>query len=134
MLTIRLQRTGRKNLATYRVVVAEHARPVKGKFIEILGFYLPQQKESQLKVDSAKVQAWIAKGARPSDTLARLLKKSGMPNMEKFMLRYTKQRRKGEEPAPAETPAPAAAPAAEVKAEPAPAEEAAAGDSATPSA
>ncbi len=112
MLTIRLQRTGRKNLATYRVVVAEHARPVKSKFIEILGFYLPQQKNTEFKIDAEKVEAWIKKGARPSDTLARLLKRNGMKNMEKFIEKYTKQRRKGAEPeAPAPTPAPAPAPA-----------------------
>lgn len=41
MLVIRLQRTGRENMPTYRLVVAEKARPVKGKFMEIVGHYLP---------------------------------------------------------------------------------------------
>ncbi len=41
MLVVRLQRTGRKNLPAYRIVVAEKARPVKGKYLEIVGHYLP---------------------------------------------------------------------------------------------
>lgn len=123
MLTIRLQRTGRKNLATYRVVVTESARAAKGKFMKIIGFYLPQQKDSTFKIEKEEVQAWIKKGATPSDTLARLLKRDGMSGMEKFIKRYAKQRRKGEEP-----PAPAAA--APAPAPEAPAAEAPAGDSA----
>ncbi len=113
MLTIRLQRTGRKNLATYRVVVTESARAAKGKFLKILGFYLPQQKDSKFSVEKDAVKTWVAKGAIPSDTLARLLKRDGMAGMEKFIKKYAKQRRKGEEP-PA--PAPVAAPAASAEA------------------
>lgn len=113
MLTIRLQRTGRKNLVTYRVVAAEHARPVKGKFIAILGNYMPQQKDSPLTVDVAKVDALVAKGAVVSDTLARLLKNKGVKGMDRFIRRYAKQRSKS---APAEEPAappPAPAPVAQ---------------------
>lgn len=130
MLTIRLQRTGRKNLPSFRIVVAEHARPVKGKFMEILGFYLPQQKTSPFEVDKKKVEAWIAKGATPSDTLARLLKKNGVSGMDKFIKRYTKQRSKSappEEAPVAAAPAAPAAPAAEQAPE-------AAGDNAQPAA
>lgn len=111
MLVIRLQRTGRENLPTYRLVVAEKARPVKGKFLEIVGHYLPAQKDPVWNVETAKVEEWIKKGAVPSDTVARLLKKHGAKNMEKFIKRYPKRRSKN---APAEEPAaPAAAPAAQ---------------------
>lgn len=131
MLVIRLQRTGRSNLATYRIVVAENARAVKGKFLEIVGHYLPAQKDPVFKFEADRIEHWIAKGAVPSDTLARLLKRNGMKNMDKFILRYTKRRDKN---APAEEPAaaaPAAAPAAEAPAaEAAPAEAATAGDNA----
>ncbi len=113
MITIRLQRTGRKNLATYRLVVAEHARPVKGKFIEILGFYLPQEKESKFSFKADKVEAWMKKGARPSETAARLLKNNGVKGMEKFITRYTKQRSKSAPPPEVAAPAAPAAPAAE---------------------
>ena len=109
MLVIRLQRTGRTNLATYRIVVAEKARAVKGKFNEILGHYLPQRDPKVLEVDKDRVQFWVSKGAIPSETLARLLKKSGVTGMEKYMGRYTKQKPKNPEAeAPAAAPAPAA--------------------------
>lgn len=114
MLVLRLQRTGRKNLATYRLVVAEKARAVKGKFQEILGHYMPASKDSKFSFDASKVDQWVAKGAVPSDTVARLLKRNGVKNMDKFIVRYTKQRSKS---APAEEPAAAApAPAAEAPA------------------
>lgn len=120
MLVIRLQRTGRENLPTYRLVVAEKARPVKGKFLEIVGHYLPAQDPSVFKIESEKIEAWIGKGAIPSDTVARLLRKNGLKNMDKFIKRYPKRRSKNappEEVAP--KPAPAA-PAAEAPVEAAP--------------
>ena len=121
MLVVRLQRTGRKNLPSYRIVVAEKARPVKGKFLEIVGHYLPAGKNPILKIESERIAEWVSKGARPSDTLARLLKKEGMKDMDKYIQKYTKQKSKS---APAEEPvaaAPAApsAPAAEAEAAPA---------------
>ncbi len=123
MLVIRLQRTGRENLPTYRLVVAEKARPVKGKFLEIVGNYLPAQKESSFTVETEKIEAWVKKGAIPSDTVARLLKKKGLKDMDKFIKRYAKRRSKNAPPEEA-APAPvAAAPVAEAAPE-APAAEA----------
>lgn len=128
MLVIRLQRTGRTNLATYRLVVAEKARAVKGKFQEILGHYLPAQKEATFSFDAERIAYWISKGAVPSDTVARMLKRNGMKDMDKFIARYTKQRSKS---APAEEPAaPTPAPAAEAPAPAAEPEAAVAGDNA----
>ena len=122
MLVIRLQRTGRSNLATYRIVVAEKARAVKGKFNEIIGHYLPQQNPPVFKIDEERVTHWISKGALPTDTMARLLRKAGMKNMEKYMDRYTKQRSKNAPAEEAAAPVPAApAPTAEAPTE-APAE------------
>jgi small subunit ribosomal protein S16 len=112
MLVIRLQRTGRENLPTYRVVVAEKARPVKGKYLEIVGHYLPTQDPVVFQHKDDRIQEWIKKGAIPSDTVARLLRKAGMKDMDKYIQRYTKQRPKGEEP-PAPAAAAPAAPAAE---------------------
>lgn len=123
MLVIRLQRTGRENLPTYRIVVAEKARPVKGKFLEIVGHYLPARNPSVFTVETEKVESWIAKGAVPSDTLARLLKRHGLKNMDGFIKRYAKRRSKSAPPE--EAPAPAAAPAAPAAPAEAPAENAA---------
>jgi small subunit ribosomal protein S16 len=117
MLVIRLQRTGRENLATYRLVVTEKARAVKGKFLEIVGHYLPAQKNPVIKLEKERIEAWVAKGAVPSDTVARMLKREGVKGMDKFIMKYTKQRSKS---APAEVPA-AAAPAAPAPAAEAPA-------------
>lgn len=112
MLVIRLQRTGRKNSPAYRMVVAEHSAPVKGKYQEILGHYLPSRDPVELTYDEARVSHWISKGATPSNTVARLLSKHGVKGLETYVARYTKKRSKNEpEPAP-EQPA-AQAPAAE---------------------
>ncbi|MBI3618993.1 30S ribosomal protein S16 [Candidatus Peregrinibacteria bacterium] len=118
MLVIRLQRTGRENLPTYRLVVAEKARPVKGKYLEIVGHYLPARDPVQFEHKDERIQHWIGKGAIPSDTVARLLRRAGLSNMEKFIVPYAKQKSKKEATAqaPAQLAAPAEAPA------PAPAE------------
>lgn len=120
MLTIRLQRTGRENQPTYRLVVAEKARPVKGKILENVGHYLPARDPVIFVHQDERIQHWISKGAIPSDTVARLLKKAGLASMDKFILRYAKRKSKKEKPAEpaAAAPAPAtdaAAPATEEK-------------------
>lgn len=130
MLVLRLQRTGRENLPTYRIVVAEKRRPVKGKFMEIVGHYLPANDPVVFQVKTERVEHWVAKGAVPSDTLARLLKRNGVKNMDKFIQRYAKQKSKSEQPE-----APAAAPKAEAATEAvAPAAEAAPADAPAPEA
>lgn len=126
MLVIRLQRTGRENTPTYRLVVAEKARPVKGKFLEVLGHYLPARNPAIFEHEDEKIAAWVKKGAIPSNTVARLLKKAGMKDMDKFIVTYKKQVSKKAPPPEAAAPAaPApvaeAAPAAEAPVE-APAE------------
>jgi len=72
-VSIRLRRTGTNKRPTYRVVVAESRAPRDGRFIEILGHYNPLTQPPTVKIDRAKVQAWIAKGAQPSTTVRRLL-------------------------------------------------------------
>lgn len=127
MLVIRLQRTGRENTPTYRLVVAEKARPVKGKFLEILGHYLPAGKPAVFKHNDERIQHWMGKGAIPSDTVARLLRRDGAKDMDKYIARYTKKRNKKAPPEEAAAPAPAAA-VAPAEAAPAPAAEAPAAD------
>lgn len=110
MLVIRLQRTGRENTPTFRIVVSEKARSAKKGAHEILGHFLLNGKQPVFKCDNARVAFWISKGAIPSDTMARLLKKDGVAGMEKYIIRYAKQKKRNEEEAPAAAPA-AAAPA-----------------------
>lgn len=119
MLVIRLQRTGRENTPTYRIVVSEKARSAKKGRLEILGHFLANRPEAVFECDTERVAYWISKGAKPSDTMARLLKKNGMKDMDKFILRYVKQKSRKEAPAEAAPAAPAENPAAAAPAAPA---------------
>ena len=112
MLRIRLQRTGRENIPTYRIVVAQKSKPVKGKFLEVLGFYLPAREPPVLEHKTDRVKHWVSQGAIPSETVARLLKRAGVDGMEKFIHTYTKRKSKKEAPAAVAAPAAPAAPAA----------------------
>lgn len=118
MLRIRLTRTGRTKQESFRIVVAEHARPVKGKFIEVIGYYQPTKNPKVLQVEKSRVTYWMSKGAQPSSSVAGLLKKDGMPNMEKFMAKRQSDIKKKSEQneKKADTPAPAAAPKAAAEA------------------
>lgn len=71
MLRIRLTRRGRRNQPHFRVVLAEHYRPIKGRFIEILGSYNPRSKE--LVVKEERVRHWLSLGAKASPTVNNLL-------------------------------------------------------------
>lgn len=71
MLRLRLQRIGKRNYATYRVVVADQHAPVKGRFIADVGWYNPHTNE--FKVDAPTVSAWLSKGVQPSATVHNLL-------------------------------------------------------------
>ncbi len=119
MLVIRLSRFGKKKQPAYRIVVAEKSKPVQGKFLEWIGSYNPYEgKKLNFKKD--RVEYWVSQGARPSDSVASLLKQAGIDGMEDFIgSRDKKAKRKKEVP---EEEAPAPAPAAEA----APQEEAAA--------
>jgi small subunit ribosomal protein S16 len=71
MLVIRLQRVGKKNQPSYRIVLAEKTAPVKGKFIEILGNYNPRLKMKSFKKE--RVLYWLSQGAQASPTVHNLL-------------------------------------------------------------
>ncbi|MBR5981470.1 MAG: 30S ribosomal protein S16 [Firmicutes bacterium] len=75
---IRLTRLGKKKQPTYRVIVADERSPRDGRFIDELGFYDPTQEPSVVKIDTDKAKDWIAKGAKPTDTVAKLLKIAGL--------------------------------------------------------
>ena len=67
---IRLRRVGRKKLPLYRSVVAEKTAPRDGRFIEKIGSYDPMKAKDaadRVVLDAEKVQAWLAKGAQPTD-------------------------------------------------------------------
>ena len=116
-VVIRMARAGTKKRPFYHIVLADSRSPRDGRFIERLGYYnplLPKDKEERLKLDLDKVQAWMKKGAQPSDRVMRFLDKAGIAkrkprnNPEKAVPR---KERKAKAEEAAKAPA-AAAPAA----------------------
>ena len=91
-VSIRLRREGAKNRPYYKVVVADSRSPRDGKFIEIIGTYDPKKTDHNSTIKLDRVEHWISKGARPSDTVRSLVKKN---------------RKVAASPAPAPAPAPA---------------------------
>jgi small subunit ribosomal protein S16 len=73
---IRLRRTGRKKQPSYRLVVAESEAPREGRYLDSVGTYNPLTRPSDLRVDLEKVDSWLARGARMSDTVASLIRKA----------------------------------------------------------
>ena len=75
---LRLTRVGSKKNPIYRVVAADSRSPRDGKFIEIVGRYNPQSDPSLIELDEEKVRGWLAKGAQPTESVAKLLKTQGI--------------------------------------------------------
>lgn len=78
MVKIRLRRMGKKKSPFYRVVVADARAPRDGRFIEEVGYYNPCKDPDELKLDAEKITKWIANGAKPTDTVAKLLKRENI--------------------------------------------------------
>lgn len=109
MLRIRLSRTGRKNLNLFRVVVADNSAPIKGRFVEILGFYNPNLKSENFKVDEKRLKYWLSVGAKPTDTINNLLVDIKLlPDKNKIKKttkkKHKKKEEKAEKPAVIESP------------------------------
>jgi small subunit ribosomal protein S16 len=128
---IRLARAGAKKAPFYRVVVADSRAPRDGRFIEILGRYNPRTEPSTIELDLEKIDAWLAKGAQPSERMARLIAIAKDPNAvapikeatgsKKAQAKAAAAAAKAAEPAPAPAPEQAVE---EASTEEAPAEEA----------
>ncbi|MBO7687384.1 MAG: 30S ribosomal protein S16 [Kiritimatiellae bacterium] len=76
MVKLRMRRTGCKNHATYRIVAADERSPRDGKFLEILGWYDTAIKDENFKIDLARVDDWLKRGAKPSTTVASLIRRA----------------------------------------------------------
>jgi small subunit ribosomal protein S16 len=74
---LRLMRMGKTKQPTYRIVVADARNQRDGRFIEILGTYEPRQEPSKVVIDNDRAVAWLRNGAQPTETVAKILKKSG---------------------------------------------------------
>lgn len=117
MLKIRLQRVGKKNEPSFRLVLTDSQNATRsGKFLEVLGFHDFRKDGTQF--NGEKIKYWISKGAQLSDTVHNLLITNKVIEGKKINVlpkKTVKVEEKKEEPAAA--PAPAAAPVAEAPAE-----------------
>ena len=124
---IRLARGGSKKRPFYRIVAADARAPRDGRFIEKLGTYnplLPRENDQRVVLDQDRIKDWLAKGAVPTDRVARFLDEAGLMKREarnnpskaqpgkKAQERLAEKKQKEEEAAAAAAEA-AAAPAEE---------------------
>ena len=78
MVKMRLKRMGQKKAPFYRIVVADERAPRDGRFIAEIGTYDPTKDPSVIKFDEEAAKQWLANGAQPTDTVAKLLKVAGI--------------------------------------------------------
>ena len=78
MLTIRLQRIGKRKNPTYRLIVSEKARDTQYNSLEILGNYNPIQIPKVLELKADRIKYWISKGAQTSNTVNNILVREGI--------------------------------------------------------
>ena len=78
MVKIRLKRLGKKKNPFYRIVVADARSPRDGRFIEEIGTYDPSKDPSEFHVDEELAKKWLANGAKPTETVARIFKTVGI--------------------------------------------------------
>ncbi len=106
---IRLKRTGRHKVATYRIVVADSRSPRDGRFIEEIGTYQPAT-NNPVVINKEKALEWLKKGAQPSDTTRTILSDAGvMKELHDFKLSekkaLPKKEKKAAKPAAEKKPA-----------------------------
>jgi small subunit ribosomal protein S16 len=75
---IRLTRVGSRKNPIWRIVVADQRAPRDGRAIETIGSYNPQTDPSMVVVDEERARHWLERGARPSGTVAKLLRTKGI--------------------------------------------------------
>ncbi|MBQ4002026.1 MAG: 30S ribosomal protein S16, partial [Lachnospiraceae bacterium] len=69
---------GKKKHPYYRIVAADVRSPRDGRFIEEIGFYDPSEEPSVVRIDADAAKKWLANGAVPTETVAKLLKQTGL--------------------------------------------------------
>ena len=75
---IRLKRMGQKKAPFYRIIVADSRSPRDGKFIAEIGTYDPTKQPSAFEINAEEAKKWLANGAQPTETVAKLFKKAGI--------------------------------------------------------
>ena len=75
-VAIRLTRVGATKRPAYRVIAIDKRRSRDGRALEILGFYDPLTEPATVQLETEKINAWIGKGAQPSDTVVKLMRQA----------------------------------------------------------
>ena len=122
MLAIRLNRTGKRNRAYFRVVVQEHTKAPGKRHVEIVGSYDPHKKTTILNKD--RILYWVGQGAQVSDAVHNMLVREGVVEGKKIAKKMPRPVVKEAAPEAAPEAVATEAPAEEVKAEEAPVAEA----------
>ncbi|MDV2989470.1 MAG: 30S ribosomal protein S16 [Dehalogenimonas sp.] len=78
MLKIKLRRMGAPKKPSYRIVISDSRSARNGAFLEIIGHYDPMTNPETVSIEADKAKDWMTKGAQPTDTVTRLLKKAGV--------------------------------------------------------
>ena len=74
MVKVRLARFGTKKRPYYHIVVTDSENPRDGNFIEQIGTYDPSKPMADARVDRGRLDHWLSVGAKPSETLAKVLR------------------------------------------------------------
>lgn len=77
MVRIRLRRVGLKKQPSYRIVVTDQRSPRDGRYIEIIGHYNPRTRPNTDIVDEGRALYWLSNGAQPSDSVRKILGRTG---------------------------------------------------------
>ena len=73
MLSIRMTRVGSKKKPYFRIVLTEARSGLQGDVVENLGTYNPRSKPAQVNINKERIEHWLKRGARPSDSVRTLL-------------------------------------------------------------
>jgi len=73
---IRLTRVGATKRPSYRVIAIDKRRSRDGRALEILGFYDPLTEPATVNLETERINAWIGKGAQPSETVVKLMRQA----------------------------------------------------------
>lgn len=77
MVRIRLRRVGLKKQPSYRIIIADQRSPRDGRFIEVIGHYNPRTRPNTDIVNEARALHWLSSGAQPTDTVKKILVRTG---------------------------------------------------------
>lgn len=94
MLSIRLNRVGKRKDARFRIIVQEKARSPFSSYLEILGQYNPHAKSRVTNLNTERIKYWLACGAKPTATIHNIFVEHSLVKGEKIDLGRLKKKKK----------------------------------------